>query len=188
MKWLLGVTGVMCNRQRQGFEIQDTTSAKSKFLSLIPLFPHLDLYTNVELGVDPSLKLSEKQDQRIKEALDSLGLTGFEKRKPGESSGGQQLRVALARALARDRKLLLLDEAFAALGPTLREELITLVKELVQRKKMVALLVSHQPGDALLASDRTAFVYDGRIIALQPTRQLLENSGLVEVRSYLGSL
>ena len=152
------------------------------------LFPHLDLYTNVALGVNPSLKLSAEQDQVIKDALDSLGLSGLENRKPGELSGGQRQRVALARALVRDRKILLLDEAFAALGPALREELILLVKSLVERKQMAALLVSHQPGDALIASHRTAFIHDGLVIALQPTRQLLEKSDLVEVRSYLGSL
>ena len=152
------------------------------------LFPHLDLYTNVALGVNPSLKLSTEQDQVIKDALDSLGLSGLENRKPGELSGGQRQRVALARALVRDRKILLLDEAFAALGPALREELIMLVKSLVERKQMAALLVSHQPGDALIASHRTAFIHDGRVIALQPTRQLLEKSDLVEVRGYLGSL
>ena len=152
------------------------------------LFPHLDLYTNVALGVDPSLKLSTEQDQLIEDALDSLALSGLEKRKPGELSGGQRQRIALARVLVRERKVLLLDEAFAALGPAQREELIVLVKALVERKKMAALLVSHQPRDALIASDRTAFVQNGRIIALQPTRQLLEETDLVEVRSYLGSL
>lgn len=152
------------------------------------LFPHLDLYTNVALGVDPSLKLSTEQDQLIEDALESLALSGLEKRKPGELSGGQRQRIALARALVRERKVLLLDEAFAALGPAQRKELIVLVKALVERKKMAALLVSHQPRDALIASDRTAFVQNGRIIALQPTRQLLEETDLVEVRSYLGSL
>lgn len=152
------------------------------------LFPHLDLFTNVALGINPSLKLSQQQDQVIIDALDSLGLTGLENRKPGELSGGQRQRVALARALVRDRSILLLDEAFAALGPALRAELITLVKALVERKQMAALLVSHQPRDALIASDRTAFIHDGRVIAVQPTRQLLENSDLVEVRTYLGSM
>ena len=152
------------------------------------LFPHLDLYTNVALGINPSLKLSTEQVQRIEDALDSLGLSGLEKRKPGELSGGQRQRIALARALVRERKVLLLDEAFAALGPAMREELIELVKALVQRKKMAALLVSHQPRDALIASERTAFVDDGRILALQPTRQLLEKPDLVEVRNYLGSI
>jgi len=152
------------------------------------LFPHLDLFTNVALGINPSLKLSQQQEQVIIDALDSLGLTGLENRKPGELSGGQRQRVALARALVRDRSILLLDEAFAALGPALRAELITLVKALVERKQMAALLVSHQPRDALIASDRTAFIHDGRVIAVQPTRQLLENPDLVEVRTYLGSM
>ena len=152
------------------------------------LFPHLDLYTNVALGVDPSLKLSKEQDQLIEDALESLALSGLEKRKPGELSGGQRQRIALARVLVRERKVLLLDEAFAALGPAQREELIVLVKALVERKKIAALLVSHQPRDALIASDRTAFVHDGRIIAIQPTRQLLEETDLVEVRNSLGSL
>lgn len=152
------------------------------------LFPHLDLYTNVALGVNPSLKLSTEQVQLIEDALDSLALSGLEKRKPGELSGGQRQRIALARVLVRERKVLLLDEAFAALGPAQREELIVLVKALVERKKMAALLVSHQPRDALIASNRTAFVQNGRIIALQPTRQLLEETDLVEVRSYLGSV
>ena len=152
------------------------------------LFPHLDLYTNVALGVDPSLKLSSEHRELVKDALDTLGLSGLENRKPGELSGGQRQRVALARALVRDRSILLLDEAFAALGPALREELITLVKELVQRKQMAALLVSHQPGDALIASERTAFIHEGQVIALMPTRKLLEKPDLEEVRSYLGSI
>jgi thiamine transport system ATP-binding protein len=152
------------------------------------LFPHLDLYTNVALGVDPSLKLSSEHRELVKDALDTLGLSGLENRKPGELSGGQRQRVVLARALVRDRSILLLDEAFAALGPALREELITLVKALVQRKKMAALLVSHQPGDALIASQRTAFILEGQVIALMPTRKLLEKPDLEEVRSYLGSI
>ena len=151
------------------------------------LFPHLDLYTNVALGVNPSLKLSSKQRLVVEEALDSLGLLGLENRKPGELSGGQRQRVALARALVRDRSILLLDEAFAALGPALREELIMLVKGLVEQKQMAALLVSHQPRDAIIASDRTAFIHDGRVIALQPTEELLENPGLTEICNYLGS-
>jgi thiamine transport system ATP-binding protein len=151
------------------------------------LFPHLDLYTNVALGIDPSLRLAPAQVESVREALARLGLESLQTRKPGELSGGQRQRVALARALVRRRKILLLDEAFAALGPALRAELIELVKALVREQEMTALLVSHQPGDALIASKRTAFICEGRVAALAPTAQLLAESEPPQLREYLGS-
>lgn len=151
------------------------------------LFPHLDLYTNVALGIDPSLRLTPTQVASITDALERLGLSELQRRKPGELSGGQRQRVALARALVRRRKILLLDEAFAALGPAQRTEMIGLVKNLVQENEMMALLVSHQPRDALIASARTAFVCEGRIETLQSTIELLEQSSLPAVREYLGA-
>ena len=152
------------------------------------LFPHLDVRTNVALGIDPSLRLGAAQSKAVDDALDRLGLAGLERRKPGELSGGQQQRVALARVLVRRRKILLLDEAFAALGPAQRAEMIGLVRQLVEERRMAALLVSHQPRDATIASARTAFVSDGRIVTLEDTRRLLDESQLVEVREYLGSI
>jgi thiamine transport system ATP-binding protein len=170
----------------------DTASVASRPVSIVfqqhNLFPHLDLYTNVALGVDPSLRLSREQAEAVTAALDQLGLSDLQQRKPGELSGGQRQRVALARVLVRKRKILLLDEAFAALGPAMRTELIGLVKNLVHDNNTVALLVSHQPRDALLASARTAFVNAGSIIAVEQTADLLDHSRMPEVRDYLGSV
>ena len=152
------------------------------------LFPHLDLYTNVAIGVEPSLRLDAGQAESVRAALARLGLEQLQRRMPGELSGGQRQRVALARALVRQRKILLLDEAFAALGPAMRAELIELVRELVEEQGMVGLLVSHQPEDARIASARTAFICDGQVAACAPTIELLENSPLPELREYLGSM
>ena len=151
------------------------------------LFPHLDLYTNVALGIDPSLRLLPGQIDAVRDALARLGLSNMQRRKPGELSGGQRQRVALARALVRRRKILLLDEAFSALGPAMRAELLELVKALVGEHDMTALLISHQPSDALIASARTAFICEGRVSALAPTAELLAAAGPAELRDYLGS-
>ncbi|MDH5353562.1 MAG: ATP-binding cassette domain-containing protein [Gammaproteobacteria bacterium] len=151
------------------------------------LFPHLDVFTNIALGINPSLKLSVDEHQSIEDALVTLGLEGFKKRKPGQLSGGQQQRVAIARALVREHDILLLDEPFAALGPAMRAELIMALKELVSRRKMIALMVSHQPADALLASKHTAFIDNGQVISIQKTSELLNDRKRQEIMSYLGS-
>ena len=150
------------------------------------LFPHLDVFTNVALGIQPSLKLSESETQQIHQALDSVGLATLSKRLPKELSGGQRQRVALARALVRKHSILLLDEPLAALGPAMREEIIDLLKELVETEKMCALLISHQPEDALKASARTAFINEGRVLVVDESKQLLRHSDIPEIRRYLG--
>lgn len=152
------------------------------------LFPHLDLYTNVALGINPSLKLNSDQQDEVNDALKKLSLDGLEQRKPGQLSGGQRQRVALARALVRQQKVLLLDEPFAALGPALRQEMIELLQTMVKQKSMTALLVSHQPDDALLASQRTAFIQQGQVCEIGGTQELLKNNDNKDLRKYLGSL
>lgn len=152
------------------------------------LFPHLDVFTNIALGLNPSLKLTPDQQQTIYRALKKLGLEGLENRKPNQLSGGQKQRVAIARALVRKFDILLLDEPFASLGPALREEMIGLVRELVQEQSMAALLVSHQPKDAELASKRTAFINQGKVLVVDETQRLLTESKHPQVKNYLGTL
>ena len=150
------------------------------------LFPHLDCWTNIALGINPALKLSDEQKNDIEEAMTKLGLSGLQKRYPGQLSGGQQQRVALARALVRQHKLLLLDEPFAALGPAQRREMLQLVKELAYQKSMAVVMVSHQPADALFASEKTAFVENGKIYALDETDVIINQSSDSCIRDYLG--
>ena len=149
-------------------------------------FAHLDLWTNVALGLSPSLKLSLKEKRAVDEALARTGLATLARRRPGEVSGGERQRVAIARALLRDEPILLLDEPFAALGPALRREMLDLVKALQEEKSYTVMLVSHHPEDARYAATRTAFMSEGRFLAFEPTQQLFTRRDLPELCDYIG--
>lgn len=139
------------------------------------LFPHLDARRNVSLGVAPNLRLTPEQKGRVDAVLDRVGLAGKETRKPAALSGGEQSRVALARALVRDRPLVLLDEPFAALGPALKTEMLDLARDTLVAEGKTVLLVTHDPADARRVAAQTVLVADGRAHAPAETGPLLDN-------------
>jgi thiamine transport system ATP-binding protein len=148
-------------------------------------FAHLDVWTNVALGISPDLKLDPRQRERIDEALARVGLSDFKARRPTELSGGERQRIAIARALVRDKPVLLLDEPFTALGPALRREMLDLVKEIQKERKLTVLMITHQPEDAKYLASRIAFVQDGRIAHVLPTKQFFSASAPAEIGDYL---
>ena len=150
------------------------------------VFAHLDLWQNVALGVSASLKLDAAQKARVDAALAEVGLGALMHRKPGEVSGGARQRVAGARALVRDRPVLLLDEPFAALGPALRRDMLDLVSSMQRARGLTVVMVTHQPEDALAAASHTAFLENGHIVALRPTAELFAAKDLPGLRDYLG--
>ncbi|WP_414833859.1 thiamine ABC transporter ATP-binding protein [Afifella sp. YEN Y35] len=152
------------------------------------LFAHLSAIQNVGLGISPRLRMGPAERQRAAEALEAVGLVGFDDRRPGEMSGGERQRVALARAFVRQRPLLLLDEPFAALGPALRREMLALLRDLRRRAgTMTVLMVTHHPEDALGFADNVAFLDKGRFVTVGPTEETLSASGIAAVESYLGT-
>ena len=148
-------------------------------------FAHLDVWTNVALGISPSLKLDKTQSDLVDKALERVGLLNFKSRKPTELSGGERQRIAIARALVRDRPVLLLDEPFTALGPALRREMLDLIKEIQVERKLTVLMVTHQPEDAKYAAIRIAFVQAGRVAHVLPTKQFFAVSAPSEISAYL---
>ncbi len=149
------------------------------------LFPHLTVAQNVGLGLRPDLRLPAPERARVEEVLGDVGLAGLGGRKPGALSGGQQGRVALARALIRDRPLLLLDEPFAALGPALKDEMLDLVARMAGRAGTTVLMVSHDPDDARRIAPLTVLVADGRAHSPVATAALLADPPPA-LASYLG--
>lgn len=149
------------------------------------LFPHMTAAANVSLGIRPSGRLSRAERAQVAEALASVGLEGFEDRKPESLSGGQQSRAAFARALLQERPLLLLDEPFAALGPAMRAEMQGLVRDLARDRGRTLLMVTHDPGDARRIGGETILVADGIAAPPVATEALLTDPPAA-LRAYLG--
>ncbi|OYR21140.1 thiamine ABC transporter ATP-binding protein [Brucella thiophenivorans] len=150
------------------------------------LFAHLSVEQNVGLGRSPNLKLNAQDRKAIANALARVGLDGKEQRKPEALSGGERQRVAIARALVREQPVLLLDEAFASLGPALRHQMLDLVRALHEENKMTVLMVTHTPEDALYLDALLLFLDNGQISAQGPSLELLSSSGPEALRRYIG--
>ena len=149
------------------------------------LFPGLTVAQNVGLALKTNLRLTRDDEARIAKALEQVGLTGFENRRPAEISGGQQSRAALARVLLQSRAWLLLDEPFSALGPAMRLEMLELVGDVLDATGAGLLMVTHDPKDAMRIADKTIFVDQGLAHAPQSTDQLFANPPLA-LKAYLG--
>jgi thiamine transport system ATP-binding protein len=132
------------------------------------LFAHLDVFTNIGLGVHPALKLSPRDRLAIAAALEKVGLAGFEHRMPATLSGGERQRVAFARALVRRRPVLLLDEPFAALDPGLRGEMAALLIAMHRDSGNTVVIVSHDPEEVRRIADYAIFIDQGRIAVAAP--------------------
>lgn len=124
------------------------------------LFPHLTVAENIGFGITDN---KFKKDL-IPDLLDLIGMTKFANRMPAELSGGQQTRVALARALAPEPRVMLLDEPFSALDAALRDELRTEVSELLKKRQTTTLMVTHDREEALVTADLVALMRHGQIV------------------------
>lgn len=148
-------------------------------------FAHLSVWKNVALGISPSLHLTDEQRHSVADALRKVGIDALAERLPGSMSGGERQRVGIARALVRNKPILLLDEPFAALGPALRKDMLRLVRALHEEKKLTTLMVTHAPGDAKLVADQVIYVDQGLVRAPLSVKDffLSRDAAIVE---YLG--
>ncbi|MBW9065728.1 ATP-binding cassette domain-containing protein [Rhizobium herbae] len=150
------------------------------------LFSHLDVATNIALGIDPALRLGVKERGKVASALMRVGLEGFGKRLPPTLSGGERQRVALARALVRRKPVLLLDEPFAALDPGLRSGMTRLLLDLHAQEGNTMLVVTHHPDDVRALADSVIFLDEGRVLLHQPKAQFLNHTDSPVVARFLG--
>ena len=127
------------------------------------LFPHLSAFENVAFGLRLQ-RLSEAEvHKRTKVGIETVGLTGFETRKPAEMSGGQQQRVALARSLVMEPSVLLLDEPLSNLDARLRLEMRNELQRVQNETGVTMVFVTHDQAEAMALADRIVLMNDGRI-------------------------
>ena len=152
------------------------------------LFPHMSVERNVAFGLK-GLGLGRAAiAERVKRLLRLVRLEGFEARRPDRLSGGQRQRVALARALAREPRLLLLDEPLGALDRALREETQGELRALQRRLGTGFIVVTHDPEEAMALADRIGVMDRGRLVQVGPARELYERPASRFVAGLLGDV
>ncbi|HEU5400716.1 MAG TPA: ATP-binding cassette domain-containing protein [Terriglobales bacterium] len=150
-------------RRKIGYAIQE-----------VGLFPHYTVEQNIALVPKLEHWPKEKIAGRVREVMTLLDLPAdFLNRYPAQLSGGQRQRVGLARALAADPPILLMDEPFGALDPLSRVQLQKELRQLQQRLKKTVVFVTHDVGEALLLGDRIALLQEGRLLSIQTPKEFL---------------
>jgi osmoprotectant transport system ATP-binding protein len=153
------------------------------------LFPHMTIERNAALGLELAGSPKPERESRAREVIQLVGLD-FDQlrgRYPWQLSGGQRQRVGLARALALDPPILLMDEPFGALDPLTRAEMQSMLKELLARLQKTVLLITHDLDEALYLADRVVFLDNGEIAADLPAADVLR-SQIPQVKDYVLSV
>lgn len=165
---------VVTLRRRMGYVIQETG-----------LFPHFTVERNVGIVLEAEGRGQAERTNRVRELLELVGLDAptFSNRYPHQLSGGQRQRVGLARALAADPKILLMDEPFGALDPLTRAEMQDMLRDLLHRLEKTVLLVTHDLDEALFLADDIVLLSEGKVVAHIERDQFL-SSGHPEVVAY----
>ncbi|SFL57206.1 glycine betaine/proline transport system ATP-binding protein [Gracilibacillus orientalis] len=137
------------------------------------LFPFRTVLENAEFGLEIQGIKKEERAKKAKEALELVGLGSFIQQHPNQLSGGMQQRVGLARALANDPEVLLMDEAFSALDPLIRKDMQDELLDLQQTMKKTIIFITHDLDEALRIGDRIALMKDGSIVQIGTPEEIL---------------
>jgi len=128
------------------------------------LFPHMTVEKNIAFGLEQDRLPAREIAARVDRMLELVRMTEFRGRRPATLSGGQQQRVALARSLAKEPKVLLLDEPLGALDRRLRAEMQFEIAEIIRRVRVTCILVTHDQEEAMVMADRMALLNEGRVV------------------------
>lgn len=149
------------------------------------LFPHRTILENTEYGLEIRGVPKEERQAKAEKALENSSLIVFKDQLPSQLSGGMQQRVGLARALANDPEILLMDEAFSALDPLIRREMQDELLDLQENVKKTIIFITHDLNEALRIGDRIALMKDGQIMQIGTGEEILTNPANEYVRTFV---
>lgn len=149
------------------------------------LFPHRTILENTEFGLEVRGVDKEERTRLAEQALDNAGLLSFKDQYPDQLSGGMQQRVGLARALANNPDILLMDEAFSALDPLIRREMQDELLDLQAEHERTIIFITHDLNEALRIADRIAIMADGQIMQIGTGEEILTNPANDFVREFV---
>lgn len=152
------------------------------------LFPHRTILENTEYGLEIRGVPKEERQAKAEKALENSSLIAFKDQLPSQLSGGMQQRVGLARALANDPEILLMDEAFSALDPLIRREMQDELLDLQENVKKTIIFITHDLNEALRIGDRIALMKDGQIMQIGTGEEILTNPANEYVRTFVEDL
>lgn len=159
-------------------------SKTSMVFQSFALMPHLNIIDNVSFGLELAGMNKQQRYKRSLAALQQVGLEGWENAYPKELSGGMQQRVGLARGLAVDPDILLMDEAFSALDPLIRTEMQDELLKLQDQHQRTVVFISHDLDEALRIGDRIAIMEGGRVVQVGTPEEILQNPADDYVRAF----
>jgi putrescine transport system ATP-binding protein len=152
------------------------------------LFPHLSVWDNIAFGLRREGLPKARVTERVEAMLKLVQLGKFAQRKPHQLSGGQQQRVALARSLAKQPQLLLLDEPLGALDKKLREETQLELVQILKSVGVTCMMVTHDQEEAMTMADRIGVMSEGRILQVGSPREIYETPGNRFVADFIGNV
>jgi len=139
------------------------------------LFPHKTVLENVGYGLEVQGKKPEEKNKVAMEKIEAVGLSGFENQYPNQLSGGMQQRVGLARALATDTDILLMDEAFSALDPLIRSDMQKQLIDLQSQLKKTIVFITHDLDESLRLGDHIGILNGGRLVQVGTPVEIIMN-------------
>lgn len=157
-------------------ELRDVRRKKlSMVFQKFGLFPYRTVLENVEYGLEVQGVNKTERNEKALSSLELVGLKGYEDKYPNELSGGMQQRVGLARALANDPDVLLMDEAFSALDPLIRKDMQDELLDLQQKMQKTIIFITHDLDEALRIGDRITIMKDGSVVQIGTPEEILTN-------------